>query len=60
MERVEKREVFLHKTKQKLLGILAIGVSIIAPLLLDGDATASIIMLPLGLYTLFTRQNIIN
>lgn len=60
MERVEKREVFLHKTKQKLLGILAIGVSIASPLLLDGDATASIIMLPLGLYTLFTRQNIIN
>ena len=30
MERVEKREVFLHKTKQKLLGILAIGVSISA------------------------------
>ena len=60
MERVEKREVFLHKTKQKLLGILAIGVSIASPLLLDGDATASIIMLSLGLYTLFTRQNIIN
>ena len=55
MERVD-----LYKAKQKLLGILAIGVSIIAPLLLDGDATASIVMLPLGLYTLFTRQNIIN
>ena len=59
MERVEKREVFLHKTKQKLLGILAIGVSIASPLLL-GDATISIIMLPLGLYVLFTKENILN
>lgn len=54
MERVD-----LYKAKQKLLGILAIGVSIASPLLL-GDVTISIIMLPLGLYTLFTRQNIIN
>lgn len=58
-ERVEKREVFLHKAKQKLLGILAIGVSIASPLLL-GDATISIIMLPLGLYVLFTKENILN
>ena len=58
-ERVEKREVFLHKAKQKLLGILAIGVSIASPLLL-GYATISIIMLPLGLYVLFTKENILN
>lgn len=58
-ERVRKREVFLHKAKQKLLGILAIGVSIASPLLL-GDATISIIMLPLGLYALFTKENILN
>ena len=59
LKRAEKREVFLNKTKQKLLGILAIGVSIASPLLLDGDATISIIMLPLGLCALFTKENII-
>ena len=57
--REERRETILHKAKQKLLGILAIGVSIASPLLL-GDATISIIMLPLGLYALFTKENIIN
>lgn len=55
----QKKEKFLHKAKQKLLGILAIGVSIASPLLL-GDATISIIMLPLGLYVLFTKENILN
>ena len=57
-ERVRKREVFINKAKQKLLGILAISISIASPLLL-GDATISIIMLPLGLYTLFTKENTI-
>lgn len=58
-EQCHKREVFLHKAKQKILGILAIGVSIASPLLLDGDATISLVMLPLGLCALFTKENII-
>ena len=59
-ERHAKREEFLYKTKQKLLGLLAIGISIVTPLLLDGDATISVITLPLGLYLLFTKKKVIN
>ena len=58
-KRNAKRELLFHKAKQKLLGLLAIGVSIVSPLLLDGDATISIIMLPLGIYTLFTKERVI-
>ena len=58
-EKLQKRELLLHKAKQKLLGIIAIGISIISPFIMDGDATVSIIMLPLGLYVLFTKENII-
>ena len=58
-ERKVKRESLLYKAKQKLLGLLAIGVSIASPLLLDGDATISVIMLPLGLYLLFTKEKVI-
>ena len=58
-ERKIKRESLLHKAKQKLLGVVAIGISIASPLLLDGDATASIIMFPLGLYLLFTKERAI-
>ena len=46
--------------KQKLLGLAAVGIAIVCPLLLNGDATASIIMLPLGLYALFTKEKICN
>lgn len=58
-ERHEKRESLLYKAKQKLLGLLAIGVSIASPILLDGDATISLIMLPLGVYILFTKEKVI-
>ena len=58
-ERKTKRELLLHKAKQKLFGFVAIGVSIASPLLLDGDATISLIMLPLGLYLLFTKEKVI-
>ena len=58
-ERQAKREKILYYAKQKLLGILAIGVSIASPLLLDGDATISLIMLPLGIYMLFTKEKVV-
>lgn len=54
-----KRESLLYKAKQKLLGVVAIGISIASPLLLDGDATISLIMLPLGIYVLFTKEKVI-
>ena len=57
-ERQTKRESLLYKAKQKLLGVVAIGVSIASPLLIQ-DATISVIMLPLGLYLLFTKEKVI-
>lgn len=54
-----KREVFISKAKQKIFGLLAISVSIAAPIILDGDATISVIMLPLGLCILITKERVI-
>ena len=58
-ERKAKRESLLYKAKQKLLGVVAIAASIASPILLDGDATISIIMLPLGIYILFTKEKVV-
>lgn len=62
-ERVQKREVFLHKTKQKLLGILAIGVGITELALgyvgLMDEGGVFIFMLPIGLCLLFSRKEIV-
>ena len=53
-----KRAEAIYYIKQKLLGLAAVGVAIVCPLLLNGDATASVIMLPLGIYTLFTKEKV--
>ena len=57
-ERQEKREVLIQKLQQKLMGLVAVGISVASPLLLDGDATISVFMLPIGIYALLSRKNI--
>ena len=42
--------------KQKLLGIVLVGFGILIPFVLDGDATVSVIIIPIGLFTLFTKE----
>ena len=58
-ERQEKRELLLYKAKQKMMGVALIIISILIPIVNDGDATTSLIILPLGLYLLFTREKVI-
>ncbi len=42
--------------KQKLLGLVLVGFGILIPFVLDGDATASVIIVPMGLFALFTKE----
>ena len=62
-ERKAKRESLLYKAKQKLLGVVAL-LTVVAEFtmgyfnLID-EGGAFIIMLPLGLYLLFTKEKVI-
>ena len=62
-ERQAKRESLLYKAKQKLLGVVAL-LTVVAEFtmgyfnLID-EGGAFIIMLPLGLYLLFTKEKVI-
>ena len=44
--------------KQKLSGLTMAAVGIITPILLDGDATFSLIALPVGIWLLFTKEKV--
>ena len=55
----EKKERFFYFLKQKMVGITLIIISILIPIVNDGDATASLITLPLGLFLLFTKEEAI-
>lgn len=48
----------IYYIKQKLIGLAAVGVSVASPLLLDGDATISVLMLPLGIFLIATKEKI--
>lgn len=43
-------------TKQRLCGLAAVLVGIASVPLLDMDATAALLIVPLGLYMIFSRQ----
>lgn len=54
-EKQKQRKAFF--IKQKACGVLLVAIAAAAPFLI-GDATASLIFLPLGLYLTFTKQKI--
>ena len=54
--KARKKAETIYYIKQKLSGLTMATVGIITPILLDGDATFSLIALPLGIYLLFTKK----
>jgi hypothetical protein len=48
----------IYYIKQKLSGLIMAAIGILIPFVADGDATASILILPLGLYLLFTKEKV--
>ena len=48
----------IYYIKQKLLGLTMAIIGILIPFVCDGDATASLLVLPLGLYLLFTKEKV--
>ena len=54
---MNKRKL-IYYLKQKLCGLVFVTIGLAVPFFLDGDATASILLIPLGLYILFTREHL--
>lgn len=46
--------------KQKLYGLALIVLSIICGILLEGDMTISVILIPMGLYLIFSEEYWLN
>ena len=59
-----KRRAYRSRTerayflKQKLCGLVLATIGIIVPVVCDGDATASLLLVPMGLYVLFTKEKV--
>ena len=44
--------------KQKLCGLVLATIGIVVPIVCDGDVTASLLLVPMGLSVLFTKEKV--
>lgn len=51
-----RRERHTYITRKKALGIFTLALSVIIPVIFDGDATACIITVPVGLAQLLSKE----
>ena len=56
--RIRQRTEHLYYIKQRLSGVIMAVIGIITPFVLDGDATVSLVALPLGIFLLLTREKV--
>ena len=49
-EQLRKREEFLNKAKYFALGVLCLLISLLIPIVLDGDITAWFVFIPCAIY----------
>lgn len=57
-QRIKQRTERLYYMKQRLSGLLMVVCGIVAPLILDGDATTSLFSLPLGIFLVLTEKQV--
>ena len=57
--KAQKRKETIYYIKQKMLGLTIVAIGIIIPFIDDGDATFSLVALPLGICLLLTKEKVI-
>ena len=59
MKKYKKSKRYYYFRKQKCIGLALVILAVLSVILLDGDATAALLLGPLGLYIMFTREMVI-
>lgn len=63
LKKINKKKIFKldrYFVKQKLSGLVLIAIGMLCPIFLNGDATCSVILIPLGISLIITRKYIID
>lgn len=56
--RIRQRTEHLYYMKQRTSGAIMTAIGIITPFVLDRDATFSLVVLPLGIFLLMTKEKV--
>lgn len=59
-EKINKIKTLKGKVKQKAVGLFLIALGIVIPFILNGDATASVIAIPLGVAVIATKDKVVD
>lgn len=59
-ERINKMKTLKGKVKQKAIGLFLIALGIATPFILNGDATASIVAISLGVVAIATKDKVVD
>jgi hypothetical protein len=57
--RGQKKSKKKSDLKQKLFGLLMVLFGVLIPFVADGDVTMSLLIVPMGLYILFTKEKVL-
>ena len=56
--RIRQRTEHLYYMKQRISGAMMAAIGIVTQFVLDGDATVSLVALPLGIFLMMTREKV--
>lgn len=59
ISRSKEKQRIKASVTQKLMGLVMFLIGFVIPFVLDGDATISIVTIPIGLYLMLTREVIL-
>lgn len=59
-ERINRMKILKEKAKQKAFGLFLIALGIVIPFILEGDATASVIAISLGVVAIATKDKVVD
>lgn len=59
-EKINRMKILKEKAKQKAIGLFLIALGIVTPFILNGDATASMVAIPLGVAIITTKDKVVD
>lgn len=59
MKKYKKSKRYYYFRKQRRYGLALLAIAVLAAFLTGGDITASILLAPLGVYLVFTKEMVI-
>ena len=55
----KKSRIYYYFRKQRIYGAIVVALGILSAIALDGDITAAMFLVPLGLYVMFTKKMVV-